>query len=246
MENFNPQELQFCSSNTCEVYGKCLDCIVLNASATKEGQMLEANPPRYSLWTWEDEGLFRVVFGEDVDPLRHGIYQAKHIALPMIEMQNQKDGRRRRRFTKQEAKLLLLAHTVHDLHEGITGDIPAPQKNDDINRSELEVNQQVVASMLNLSPDDPFMGELREVMAEGDSFLSRAFSVGEQCGYFLTGVKAWSLRNHQSLTAEQREKCEDMGRQVSLSAFPSLLEGFEFPYCDRLLEQNAIALGEME
>ena len=252
MENFNPSQEMYCQSD-CEIASKCLDCVQQDMAASKEGVLLANNPPRYAKWHFEDVGLFRVVMGEDVDPLLHGIYQAKNVALPMIEMQNQMDGRRRRRFSKEEAKLLLLTHVLHDYHEGITGDIAADDKTSDINRNELRVNQQLVARLYNLEADHPFLLKMWETMDEtgfdenGDSFVNRAFHAGEQCGYFLTGIKAWSLREHKSLTSEEQAKCKDMGIKVASAAARHLLDNMsDFKYCDYLLGAHAVALGEIE
>lgn len=234
---FNPKELEFCEG-ACEVPNVCLDCLVQNLDQRQEGQLLrEKVGVRYGNWAWDDHQRM-IQYIPDCDPVFHGIYQARNIALPMIE---------RGHFSRAEAKLLMIAHTLHDAHEGIWGDIPKPLKTRQNDEQELELNVEIVSSLINEPVDSEFMRDYRRVVGDldGETHLGRAFSAGEQLGYFLTGIRAWSLRNHNALTEEERGKCEDMGRVVALSCVEKLAALEEFPLCGDLLEQHAWALREM-
>lgn len=244
MSQFNPKSLEFCTN--CET-DRCVPCVVDDAINSEEGQLLMQNPPRYGDFMWHNEDRFRNYMGNDVDPLMHGPYQAVNVAIPMIEAQN--SNLRYEPFTKVEAKLLVMAHVVHDFHEGLTGDIPAPQKTEQTALSELEINQQVVSKILGLSVEHPFMTDLKQIMGDtqGHTKLGRAFNVSEQIGYFQTGLKAWSLKDHQKLTPAERAESKRMGHDVVIYSYQKIKNGAtEFAYCRDLLVTNYAVVREIE
>lgn len=250
MEKYNVKELLYCSSERCEPIGMCVECAIQNLKDSPEGRLLADNPMRYEqFWggkksTLEDQGLFRIALGEDVDPLLHGAYQAQNIAIPMIEMQNSDPDKES--FSQEEAKLLVLGHVFHDAHEGISGDVAYPDKTQQTYEDELKLNLEVVQKVLRA--DDEFMDKYRGVVGdlEGWSYAGRAFAAGEYCGYLSTGLKAWSLRNHSSFTLGEQAALETMGRDVTLFILPKVrLHAEEFAYCSYLVNSNAFALAEM-
>lgn len=237
-ERYNAKELEFCTS--CEA-DLCMRCAIDKLKNSRYGRLLYNNPPRFGAWAWDNKARFREYMGPDIDPVMHGPHQAVNVALPMVELQNKGYFRR---FTREEAKILFLAHILHDAHEGISGDVPAPQKTLQSNLDELELNQTVVADILG---DSPFLPHLREVMdPRSYSFVGRAFQAGELCGYFLTGLRAWALRNHADLSPEEREKCEDMGRVVILADVSKLAAYDEYAFVNWLISGNRVAIEEVK
>jgi hypothetical protein len=191
---------------------------------------------RYGNWAWENQDRMRQ-FLPDTDPFLHGIYQAQEIAIPFIECED---------FTEREARLLLTANVLHDMHEYLTGDVPKPLKTKESDAEELEVNLEVVRGILGLDREHPFMQDYRSVMGdlEGWSKVGRAFSAIETCGYFNTGMNAWFLRNNPELSAEEQSKCEDMGRIVAQSCIGKMQRS-EFLYPRDLLTLHGEELGRM-
>lgn len=252
MTEFNPQELQYDVGETCSTNEMCIDCCVSTMKQSDWGRMLAKNKPRYEdFWggkksRWEDLEEFKRLIGDDVDPVMHGPYQAINVAIPMIESQNSDDSRQS--FTREEGKLLILGHIWHDVHEGVSGDVAYPDKTDQTYEDELELNLTAVKDILCLKDCDPFLAEYRGVVGDLQqiSFAGRAFTAGEWCGYMMTGLKAWSLRNHLPLNEEQRKAMEIMGREVTLGIVDKVAEyAEEFTLCAELIIKNEVALEEM-
>lgn len=250
---FNPNELKYDTSETCDPSEQCIDCIIRSMRNSYEGRLLASNQPRYEdFWggkksTWEDLERFKRFMGNDVDPVLHGPHQAEFVAIPMITAQNA--AANYQPFTREEGKLLVIAHCFHDLHEGLTGDIAYPDKTNQTYEDELEVNLECVQKVMFLPADDDFLRRYRGVVGdlEGWSFAGRAFSAGEWCGYFLTGLRAWSMRKHMDLSDDERQAAEIMGREVTLSIIKKVAQAAdEFVYCRELLDRSAYALEEMQ
>lgn len=214
----------------CEL-SPCAPCVIEDFQQLPEYHLLQANDPRYGKWLWDNKQKFREWFGDDVDPVEHGRHQAEHIAIPLIEYQNREGGQM---FTDREAKLLVLTNLVHDYHEGITGDLPAPDKTEDFHKMELRANQEIISKFM----DGFLVMDIEKVMGdfEGKTFVGRAFNAVENLGYFETGIKAWLFKDHPALSVEERGKCYAMGNQV-ISASVEALEPYrnEFPYVDKVL-----------
>lgn len=246
MENYNPKDLRYCTG--CEsVASSCLECNYQTILGRPEARLLRENVGvRFSAFAWEDTERFKHYLGDDMDPVKHGYHQALEVALPFIEFQNAFDDYPS--FTEEEAKMLMLANVFHDVHEGVSGDVPEPEKTLQSNIAELELNLRITASILGEDVNSPFMQRYRSVMGdfEGWSLAGRAFAAIERCGYFQSGINAWSLRNHSELDDEEKLKCREMGHAVLNKNTPILTElGKEFPYCWWLLKTNEATLGQV-
>lgn len=243
MEKFNTKELRFCESCANDM---CIDCTVETLEKSVYGNLLKAMKPRFGYFQWEDEARFRKYMGDDVDPLKHGVHQAEKVAIPFIEHQNSSPWHQP--FTRGEAKMLVIGNCLHDLHEGLTGDIAVPDKTDDIYEAELEVNLECVADLLQLKPESDFMQSYRAIVGDlkGWSHAGRAFNAIERCGYFLTGLDAWAMRNHSDLDDDERLKCREMGYAVITANVPILQDySREFVYPAYLLRANEKAISEV-
>lgn len=217
----------------CEV-APCAPCVEENFEATEAYSLLIENDPRYANWMWEDKQKMMEWFGDDLDPVRHGRHQAEHVAIPLIEYN---DRFPYQAFTEEQARTLVLTNVVHDYHEGITGDIPHPDKTRESDLHELALNHEIVKEITN----DEIAAQVKEVMGDfdGNTFVGRAFKAGELVGYLKTGLHAWHLRRHEGLTAEERGKCYAMGFSVTRKAAQELQKyREEFPYVDHVLNFN--------
>jgi hypothetical protein len=223
----------------CEL-SPCVPCVERDFAQLPEHTLLQENDPRYGKWLWEDKQKFKEWFGDDVDPVEHGRHQAEHVAIPLIEHQ-EKYGNS---FTWREAKLLVMSNIVHDYHEGITGDLPAPEKTEEFHALELEANQHILDKFL----DKALTNDIRKVMGdfEGKTVVGRAFNAIENLGYFETGIKAWYFKDHPALSAEEKGKSYSMGLNVVRASVQSL-EAYrqEFPYVDYQLFTHRRALREI-
>lgn len=244
MEKFNPSELKYCEGCVNDI---CIDCTVDAIKQSDYGKLLSDMGPRFGMFQWEDEARFRQYLGNDVDPLLHGIHQAEFVALPFIELQNSSPDHRP--FTREEAKMLLIGNVLHDAHEGLPeiGDVPYPEKKKrgkEWYEFELETNLRVVSEILSEEPESGFMKAYRATVGdlENWSFAGRAFNAIEMCGYSLTGLRAWSLRNHSELSPEEQEKSATLGREVLTKNMPVLKDYKDFPYAAHLLRVHENAL----
>jgi len=220
-------------------YGADLDCLMEWARDAGVGQALYDNVGvRYGIWAWDDQEKMREYI-HDCDPFRHGLHQAKVVATPFIQVEGD--------FTKEESKMLLMANVLHDFHEYLDGDVDAQTKTRESDEKELETNLAVVGRILGLEPDDPFLKDYRGVIGdfEGWSRVGRAFHDIEFCGYFLTSVRAWHLKDSPELTPEEQDKCRAMALQCSAWAVPTLLKS-EFVYPRILLGFYEEQLAEMQ
>lgn len=211
MERYNVKEVEFCEGCNVDLCGPC----AFNALRdSRYGDMLKNNPPRFGRWAFEDNQRFIKLLGHDVDPLKHGLHQAYEVAIPFIEAQNNSPWHKP--FTPAEAKILFLGNILHDAHEGVTGDVALPDKTLASDMEEQLINMTVVAEILGLSQDDPFLKHYESVVwdLEGWSHAGRAFKAIEAVGYVETGLKAWAARNHADLDDDERAKVADMGHAV--------------------------------
>lgn len=197
-----------------------MECGQDDIEASPAGRLLGAIGVRYSAFAWDDQEKFKRYLGDDVDPVKHGYYQAINVAIPLVRSQNLGT---RRSFTYDEAKDLVLTNLYHDVHEAYTGDIPYPDKTRESDLAELRVSRDTLAE-LGIHPAlnqrvNRTMGDF-----DGETFVGGAFSLGEHIGYLETGLKAWALRESPMLTSEEKERSRDMGIKVVSSAIPKVVE----------------------
>jgi hypothetical protein len=242
-EKYSTQELKYCADCT---HDYCSDCVVSLLNQSEYGRLLQEMPPRFAYFAWDDADRFKAYLGNDVDPFKHGEYQAEHVAIPFIEHQNSSPWHQP--FSRAEAKMLVIGNVLHDAHEGICGDVALPEKDDDVYEAELRTNLEVVSELMGLQHNSDFMKSYRAIVGDlkGWSHAGRAFNAIERCGYFLTGVKAWSLRNHSELDYEEQMKCREMGHAVITNNVPVLAEySREFAYPAELLRIHEVAINEV-
>lgn len=236
---FSPEQLEGCQG--CDL-SRCLGCSQREIESSDMGDLLGAIGVRYSKFAWKNQRKFKNYLGDDVDPVKHGAYQAKHVAIPLIEAQNNSD---KRHFTFDEAKDLVLANVYHDVHEGLTGDIPQPEKTRESDIAEMAINKKVLEE---LGVHSVLAYKMHQILSdhEGETFTGRAHQLVENLGYLATGLRAWQIRDFPVLNGEERKSCREMGLQVAPSAANRVL-GFtdEFAYAGQFLEENNSRLRSM-
>lgn len=244
MEKYNVQEVRFCEG--CEA-DLCEACAFNSLVNSRYGDLLINNPPRFGRWAFADRQRFIDLIGDDVDPLRHGLYQANSVAVPFINAQNSLPWREH--LTRDEAKMLYIGNILHDAHEGLTGDIPLPDKTLDSDRREQSINLAVIAEILGPAATDDFLHRYESVVwdLEGWSRAGRAFKAIELVGYVETGLRAWAARNHADLDDDERASVADMGQTVLELDTPLLVPFLmEFTYVQNVYDRATAALKQMK
>lgn len=240
---YNVQQIEFCHDCDKDLCGTCATEMLEDSNY---GELLRRNvQARYKMWWWPDLKRFKEAMGPDVDPVLHGPHQAETVVKPFVEFQNVSD---RPHFTYEEANLLYITNLLHDSHEGLTGDVPKPQKTVESDAEELRVNRQVVSELMGWRNGHPLLEGMQAIMGDmaGETRMGRAFEAIERAGYLQTGLRAWSMRNHSQLSRAEKQQTIEMGRIVSQDSAKHL-ERFasEFPYANHVLQTSAPARAEM-
>lgn len=238
-KQFSPKSLESCFG--CGAH-MCMGCAQESIERSPAGLKLAEIGVRYSRFAWDDTDKFKKYLGDDVDPVKHGLHQAREVAIPLITAQNTST---KTRFTYKQARALVLTNVYHDAHEGYTGDVPYPDKTIESDMAELEVNQRVVKE---LGASAVLLGEMRGIMGDfkQQTFLGKAFNAVENIGYLETGLKAWELRMHPQLTHEEQAKAYSMGLNVVPGAADRVVQArWMFPYAHQVLMENSHAIREV-
>ncbi|MDQ2972916.1 MAG: hypothetical protein M3Q79_00330 [bacterium] len=189
--------------------------------------MLNINPPRFSGDLWSDEAKFREKFGPDVNPLKHGPYQARTIAIPAVDLQQQASiSGGYSGLSDPVANYFVAYHVVHDDHEGITGDVLLPDKTQAICDEEFEVWQKLMKNVYgtNTAAGLIYYGGIFD-HGNKDHFLPKLWQVSEKLGYIATGLRAYELwQEDDELTPVERQKSLAMAMRVVARNLPDVLE----------------------
>lgn len=206
-----------------------IDSLRVPLMQTFYGRELASLQPRYSSYYWEDLEKFQEMFGPDVDPVQHGPYQARSVAIPLL------DEQRRAQDLPQIDELVeqhFVAHHVqHDDHEGefallkkMKSDIPHRQKTAEIAAEELSLWFDIHTELFGEAPSKSHFGYVRE-FESSDTWLSKLWEISERMGYMETGVRAVELAfETEGLTAAERSACREMGKKVVGRHFPIIEE----------------------
>lgn len=174
------------------------------------------NPPRFHGDLWDDVAKFKELLGPDVDPLQHGPYQARTVAIPAIDLQAEAQASGYPQINEMMARYFVAHHVIHDDHEGVTGDVLFPAKTPEIKEAEFEVWKQVVTDVYG---EDRVAG-LRyfgNVFERGHetTLAARLWDVSERLGYMATGERAFELAiNEPGLSFEERQRSLTMATRV--------------------------------
>ncbi|MDQ3093979.1 MAG: hypothetical protein M3Q70_02255 [bacterium] len=189
--------------------------------------MLNANPPRFSGDLWDDEDKFREKFGPDVNPLKHGPYQARTIAIPAVDLQQQASSNGGYSgLSDPTANYFVAYHVVHDDHEGVTGDVLLPNKTQEICDQEFEVWQTIMKDVYgsNTAAGLIYYGGIFD-HGDRDRFLPKLWHISEQLGYIATGLRAYELgEQDDELTSDERQQSLAMATRVVARNLPDVVE----------------------
>jgi len=190
---------------------------------------LENMDLRWHLYRWDDEVKRQLLAGEDMDPLRHGIYQARTIGRELVA-----------ELPAGARDAFLAYHVMHDWHEGEfarrrneTADVAAHIKTDDIRKQEFLLNisicREIFPGAYNrhmlewvsiFEGRDPTTGDKRNLTPAQD-LVHRYFEGSEIIGYLMTVFQfaelyASSTRlNDQERETSMRLVKENLGRNTS-------------------------------
>ena len=198
-----------------EVFGSVTTLELLREPfhASHYGAALRTLPPRYELFYWDDLEKFAEYMGADMDPVQHGVYQARTVAIPLLEQQAQADMLPQ--MTDQQSHHFIAYHAVHDDHEGITGDKALPFKTAEDDLDEQIIWTQMINDVYGEEESEQFRTDVGTFVAKGDDFEPLLWDISERIGYIATGLQGWRLREEETdLTQEERDKCFLLARDV--------------------------------
>ncbi len=179
---------------------------------THYAEKLAANPPRFFRYVWDDVEKFKEKFGPDVDPVQHGPYQARTIAIPMIEAQRQADNLPQ--LSAFEEAHFVALHVVHDDHEGITGDTDKLDRTIEMEHAEFVEWKRIITEIHGEAKTAEFISMAVLFMHGDGGFKADFWEASEVLGYYESGVRAWLLGDEDGLTDTERKKALTMGYWV--------------------------------
>jgi hypothetical protein len=201
------------------------------------GLSLASLEPRFSAYWWEDMAKFQEMFGPDVDPVQHGPYQARTVAIPLLDAQKKEQNLRQIEYRIQHH--FVAHHVQHDDHEGefarikgMKSDVPHRSKTTALKAEELalwfKINNELFGTA-TARTQNRFVEEFET----GTSWLATLWDVSERIGYMETGHRALQLAfETDGLTNGERAICRNMGRRVV---------GRHYPIIDRSRDTIAYA-----
>lgn len=217
------------------------------------GEALASLEPRYSAYwkMWEDIDKFKEMYGPDVDPVAHGPYQARTVAIPLLRAQF---GSNLTQLDSQQEMAFVAHHVQHDDHEGayavlkdMTHDVGHRTKTQEIEDEEFDLWLEIQRELFEVTEDEPQLVAARE-FEQGDGFLSRLWNISERIGYISTGIQSVHLAIYEAdLSDAERDAAWLMGRKVVGRHYP-LIEAArdEIAIVDSVLASGDLALAELE
>ncbi len=206
-------------------------------------ESISALRPRFETVAWtQDDEKFTELQGPDVNPVEHGPYQARTVAIPMIDAQNNSDAQFRP--TNEGAEHFVAYHVQHDDHEGVYAqkhhmnhDVPLTQKTTESEQEEhnlwLKINDE-------LFTNSKTMAYYVEQFEFSKGFLRNFWNISERIGYVSTGIQALHLAEEEkSLSKNERENAYTMARLVigrSLGVIESQRQNIT--YADQFVTNN--------
>ncbi len=206
--------------------------------------------PRFSFYWqkyWPDFAKFAELYGPDVDPVQHGPYQARTIAIPMVDAQRSAglsglSGRTGEAF---------VAHTVqHDDHEGTE----AKNRGSDRDRQYIDRTAQHEHDEFELWKDihrELFGEEASRTQIwhatrfeHGNGFAGTLFGTKEFIGYLATGIQSIHIAMEEpALLDIEREGAWEMGRRVVAHHYQNVAPSREvIAYSDTALSHGDEAI----
>lgn len=174
---------------------------------------LAAMPPRWKDFHWVDQAKFIDYMGPDVDPIQHGPYQARTVAIPMVEAQIAQPDKPQ---LADEAAHHFVAYTViHDDHEGLVpdcedGDRALTSKTLLTEAQEMNIWQGLFHEVYQ--PVNKTFASQVQIMTDHTSsaFEHTFWDVSERIGYVYTGFQAFRV-------AYESECIDDLERVQALA-----------------------------
>lgn len=163
--------------------------------------------PRYSRFHSGriDPAEFIELMGHDVVPQLHGPYQARTIAIPLIEAQ-QECGHPEEALSRELFQSFVAYHVLHDDHEGEearlrgdNADLPHPLKTAETEAAEFTI-WTTIHQELFLQNATSEIAKIKEITAH------KTWDISERLGYLATGLQAAHVARHNTEISDSSRK----------------------------------------
>lgn len=208
---------------------------------SRYAQLLIMSPPRFETFAWDDVDKFRHLFGDDIDPMQHGPYQARTVAIPLVEMQleiGDDDQSQNLSMSIDEAHSFVAYHVSHDDHEGLVGDTPLPEKTVKSEDDDFLIWADMFNEIYQPQDTDEFVALARKFAVKNfDQRLGLLWDVSERIGYVSTALQAYRLATNSSgLTDHERNSAMIMAQNVSGGSLAIIEDArASIPYADKFI-----------
>ncbi len=200
---------------------------------TPYAESLSSMEPRFKRYHWDDLEKFKAFLGDDVDPLKHGPYQAVTVGIPMVDAQEQGPADCPQ-LPEGFADLFITHHAQHDDHEGehsvrknMTHDVPYAEQTTENRIAEYELWKQIQAETFGNAEAREHASRISTFASPDapDSFLKQFWDVSESVGYLLTVLRAWNISSCSTdVTGEERRRAKRLAIEVFGRQMPRIEE----------------------
>lgn len=223
---------------------------------TEAADLLNGMDPRFkdNGYVWDDPEKFIEHMGMDVQPLQHGPYQSRTVAIPMVEAQA--DVSSPQSLSQDFAERFIAHHVQHDDHEGLFAQRLGMTHDKGFNKkSELDEAEEYA---LWTQLQNEIFGETAQQHIEAiagfappncpDSFERKFWNISERIGYLMTALRAWDVAsNVDYLKPVERRKSQRLALEVT-NRHLSIVEAVrgEIVYADDVLSGFTAQFSEMK
>ena len=205
-----------------KVYGGVysIDDLRANFLSSPYAQAQRALKPRFSTYWWQDLDKFKDFFGPDVDPVEHGSYQARTVAIPLVRAQL---DTRSTLFSDGIADHYVAHHVQHDDHEGMHAltqktnhDVPYREKTDENEKAENKLWKAIHQELFGDTEKAREHFRYVDLFTSKDAqILATVWDIGERIGYLHSGLRAATAAfEADGLTDAERTQSRLMARRV--------------------------------
>ncbi len=184
--------------------------------------------PRFSTYWWPDLEKFAEFFGPDVDPVAHGSYQARTVAIPLVTAQL---ASKSTLFDNGVGDHYVAYHVQHDDHEGehartqnTDRDVPHRQNTAENKEQEQALWKAIHREMYGDSEGTRRYFRFVDLFTSEQAsqrYLARVWDIGERIGYLHSGLRAATAAfETDGLTDTERSQSRLMARRVVGRHFP--------------------------
>lgn len=198
---------------------------------TRYAKSLANMEPRFGHYSWDDKAKFLEYYGQDVDPMQHGPYQARTVGIPMLDAQRDDPNNDSKQVSRSFSHHFIAHHVQHDDHEGEfmrlrneqnntaeKGDVPYFKKDENEEIDEFNVWCDVQKSIFGLEVFSRHLSNINDFAnpTSPELFYKRFWDASEAIGYLFTSLQSWHIANNVSeISPEERRNSERLALEVS-------------------------------